>query len=115
DLLARLAAQGLPQDEGGVYILRNPSGLIYKVGKVQGGSYGGFWKRMEDYARYWVSRGGQIRAEIYPLSATGQSLRCAEMVLRRRVRADGWPLASDGSGDELRPQGYGGWSAGVVS
>jgi hypothetical protein len=71
--------------------------------------------RMEDYARYWVSRGVQIQAEIYPLSATGQSLRCAEMVLRRQVRDDGWALASDGSSDEIRPQGFGGWNSGVVS
>jgi hypothetical protein len=103
----------------GVYVLRHPTtGRIYKVGKADSTGLVG---RLESYAKDWVASGVQVKAEVYPLSAsgrsvTGRALVEAERVLRQAVREDGWSLnsdsgAADGTWDEIEEQGTGGWNA----
>jgi hypothetical protein len=112
-LTAQLQSGGLAKDAKGLYILRNPTtGLIYKVGKADSGGLVG---RLEWYAKYWVSRGVAVKAEAYPLPASGWGLRDAEMVLRDQLIGDHWTLASDGSADEIKPQGTGGWNAEILN
>jgi hypothetical protein len=95
----------------GVYILRDTStGRIYKVGKS---GAEGLVKRLESYAKDWVSHLNEVTAEVYPLRS---DFLLAEMVLRGRVRGDGWPLdpnsgAANGTAGQVRPQGTGGWTA----
>ena len=98
----------------GVYLLRSPNGAIYKVGKATD-----LVGRLERYASDWVARGIQVWAEVYNLHGLGlgsRGLLDPEMVLRGRVREDGWDLspesgAADGTWKQIADPGTNGWYA----